>query len=43
MKHIIYLLCCYALLSCKNEEETFHLLNFDTDGIVLVHNSQTGI
>ena len=42
MKHIICLLWCYALLSCKNEEETFHLLNFDTDGIVLVHNSQTG-
>lgn len=30
------------LLSCKNEEELFHSLQFDTEGIELTYNSQSG-
>lgn len=31
------------LLSCKNEEEVFHSLEFDAKGIELIHNNQTGV
>lgn len=42
MRFIIYLFIFMMFLSCKNEEEVFHSLEFDTEGIELIHNDRTG-
>lgn len=42
MKYIVWILACVFFVSCKNEDETFHALQFDVDGIELVHSRLTG-
>lgn len=42
MRYIVCLLVGMILLSCKNEEEEFHSLQFDVSGIDLSYNKQYG-
>lgn len=42
MRYIACLFVCLILLSCNNEEEVFHSLQFDTTGIELYHNNLSG-
>lgn len=42
MKYILLVLVSMMFLSCKNEEEVVHALDFDVSGIVLTRNNQTG-
>lgn len=43
MKYSTLLLFCMILLSCKNEEEEFHSLQFDAKGIDLSYNKTSGV
>lgn len=43
MKYSTLLLFCMILLSCKNEEEEFHPLQFDAQGIDLSYNETSGV
>lgn len=42
MRYIVCLLVSMLLLSCKNDEEEFHSLQFDVFGIDLSYNKQSG-